>query len=859
MLSSVVDLAHTSGAVLTGRLSAQLYPWLADHVVSGSVVFPGTAFVDVALHAAARSGLHCLRELTLESPLILPDDGDVELQIVVGEPDGDRLRTVSVHSRPSEDSPWQLHATGVLGEEQPAQPSWSLRAWPPEGAVPVPLAETYASFAAAGLDYGPVFQGLRAAWRIGDEVAVEVELAGGEEQAGGYGLHPALLDSVLHGAGVDHMLGADGRALLPFSWAEVRMYTTGSSALRAVLSPKSEDTISLLISDQEGHPVAEVERLSLRKVSSEHFSRKQQSLFEQLWSPRALPSTAVTLTPLVGTDVASSDATHALLRVEDSDSMDPEDALTSAADVLEKMLSYTDDRVLVVATTHAMAVGNAPSAAGAAVWGMVRSAQAEQPGRIVLVDLDDDAQSRHQLPYALNSGEAQFALRRGEFLVPRLAPVAGPDPTPSPSPDWRDSTVVVTGAAGSLGSLVSRHLVRTHGVTDLVLLSRRGDAPEPDGARVTQLACDLTDPQDMAVALASVPSDRPLVLVHCAGSLDDATFANQTPDRLRTVFGPKATAAWHLHQLTRDRDVTAFILFSSAAATLGSPGQANYAAANSYLDALAHHRTTTGHPTTSIAWGPWTTGMAAGGNDADRRRLTSTGLVPIDEARGRALFDTAVSLGTPVLFPLPLDRTALRRRAAGAGLLPLLRDLVPPPVQTTTLTAAQRPPAEVLRELEPHEQREHITQLVLRHIMTVSGHDSTEAVPMDQPFTDRGFNSLMAVELRGALDVATGLRLPATLIFDHPTPAALCDHLLTLLLPHHVSKPETIFAEIDRLETSLKQAGQEHAAQIRSRLKSLLSSWDGTGRDAPDSGAAELTAADLEDMFDIIDDELGLS
>ncbi|MFD4949925.1 SDR family oxidoreductase, partial [Streptomyces sp. NPDC058409] len=556
----------------------------------------------------------------------------------------------------------------MISKEQVSEPSWSLRAWPPSGAVQLPTSEAYAAFADAGLEYGPVFQGLRAAWRVGEEVAVEVELLGGEDQAAGYGLHPALLDSVLQGVGVDGMLGADGQARLPFSWAGVRTYADGATSLRAVLSPRSEDTIALRIADRAGNPVAETERLAMRKITGEHFVNGQQSLFEQIWVPREIPETAVTLAVL-GTEEESADATHALLTVKNGDSLDPEDALMTTADVLDKMLSHTGERTLVVMTSHAVAVDNDPSAAGAAVWGLVRAAQAEQPGRVVLVDLDDDERSRQVLPYALTSGEPEFALRRGEIRVPRLVPAAVGRTT---FPDWRSSTVLVTGAAGSLGSLVAQHLVQRHGVTDLVLVSRHGDAPEPDGASVTQLACDLTDPEEIATALTAVPAHQPLAIVHCAGSLDDATFANQTPERLRAVFGPKATAAWHLHELTRDRDVTAFVLFSSAAATLGSPGQGNYAAANAYLDALAHHRTTTGQPTTSIAWGPWTTGMAAGGDDTDRRRLAGTGLVPIDEARGQTLFDAAVSLGDPVVFPLPVDRAALRRRAAGAGLSPLL-------------------------------------------------------------------------------------------------------------------------------------------------------------------------------------------
>ncbi|MFJ2868911.1 SDR family NAD(P)-dependent oxidoreductase, partial [Kitasatospora sp. NPDC087314] len=855
LLTSSMDLAHSSGVLLTGSLSVASHPWLADHVVAGAIVFPGTAFVELVLHAAQRSGRRGFEELTLESPLVVPTEGSVDLQVAVGDPGADGKRAVTVHSRPDADAPWQLHAAGIIGDEQPAEPSWSLTAWPPPGASELSVSDVYAEFAAAGLDYGPFFQGLRAAWRVGEDVAVEVELPEGEDRDSGLGVHPALLDSVLHGVGVDRMLGADGHARLPFSWAGVTVHVRGATRLKAVLSPLREDAIALRIADGTGRPVAEVERLTMRKISGAQFTDGRQSLFGQAWLPRELPSTSVEFTVL-GAEDETPDATHTLLRVGNGAGLDPEDALETAAGVLETLRSHAQDRILVVVTSHAVAVDTDPAPAGAAVWGLVRAAQAEQPGRIVLVDLDEDERSWQALPHALSGGEAELALRQGEMRVPRLVPA----PTGSAAaPDWAASTVLITGAAGTLGTLVAHHLVRSHGVTDLVLVSRRGDAPEPEGAEVTQLACDLTDRAQIAAALAAVPADRPLAVIHCAGTIDDAILARQTPGHLRRVFGPKATAAWHLHELTRDRDVTAFVLFSSAAATLGSPGQANYAAANAYLDALAHHRTTTGLPTTSLAWGPWTAGMAATVGEADRRRLSGTGLAPIDEATGRALFDASAAAGGPVLFPMPVNRAALRRRAADAALPPVLRDLVPAPARATTASASTRPLADILRDLPPNEQRDRIAQLVLSRTAAVAGHDSDEAISMDRPFSEHGFDSLMAVELRGALDAATGLRLPATLVFDHPTPAALCEYLLSLLDPGRSSEPEAIFAEIDRLEVQLGQVGKQHAAQVRSRLRSLLNAWENAGKDDPAGGAAELTAADLEDMFDIIDDELGLS
>ncbi|MFF3229118.1 SDR family NAD(P)-dependent oxidoreductase, partial [Nocardia suismassiliense] len=855
--STTVELAHSTGILLTARLCTTAQPWLADHTVAGTVVFPGTAFIELVLRAAQTLGVSGFEELTLENPLMLPEHDATELQVAIAEPDSDGRRTITVHSRlDGSGDEWQPHATGVLGVEPAAAPDWTLDSWPPQDAVELPVAAVYAEFAAAGLDYGPFFQGLRAAWRAGEDVAVEVALpAGTDHHAEHFGLHPALLDSVLHGVGVGRMFGEDGQARLPFSWSGVTLHATGATTLRARLSPKGEDAVSLRVADATGRPAAEIERLTMRKFASKQPANTSRTLYVPAWVPVQTPSSATPFT-MLGDEHASGRGTHVLFRAPVDNSPDPEAALTAATTVLRTIHDHTGDRTLVVLTSHAVAVDNPPAPAGAAVWGLVRTAQAELAGRPVLVDIDDDERSWHTLPYALSCDEPQLALRGGKIFVPRLVPAPG---AATPAPDWSASTVLITGAAGALGTLIAQHLVHTHGARHLVLLSRTGDAPEPSDATVTQIACDLTDPSQLTDALTAIPRDRPLALVHCAGTLDDATIAKLTPDRLRNAFGAKATAAWLLHELTRDHDLSAFLLFSSAAATLGSPGQANYTAANAYLDALAHHRTSHGQPTTSIAWGLWHTGMAGRLNDADRRRLSSTGLLPIDAADGLALFDAAAVTGAPVVVPLPMNRAVLRRRAADGQLPSVLRDLVPRPARDTNETVPPQLSAETLRTLPPHEQRERLGALVRSRVAAVLGHSSGEAIPMDQPFTEFGFDSLMAVELRGALDAATGLGLPATVIFDHPTPAALHEHLHALLLAGKQQAPDAIFAEIDRLETELGRVEPRHTARMRQRLRSLLSTLEHTDTGNNEDNGVELADASLEEVFGIIDGELGLS
>jgi acyl transferase domain-containing protein/acyl-CoA synthetase (AMP-forming)/AMP-acid ligase II/acyl carrier protein/NADP-dependent 3-hydroxy acid dehydrogenase YdfG len=355
-----------------------------------------------------------------------------------------------------------------------------------------------------------------------------------------------------------------------------------------------------------------------------------------------------------------------------------------------------------------------------------------------------------------------------------------------------EGTVLITGGTGMLGALFAEHLVTRYGVEHLLLVSRSGpNAAGADelqqrltglGAHVAIVACDTSDPAELRAALDTIDAGHPLTaVIHMAGVLDDAMVTELSPQQLDVVLAAKADAAWHLHHLTADRDLAAFVLFSSAAGILGSPGQANYAAANAFLDALARQRHHTQRPATSVAWGYWQTpsGMTAHLNTADVTRLASTGLAPIANERGLALFDAALTSARPNLLASPFNTGALTRRARQNALDPILSALITSRPQAAT--ASPRTLAALLAGQTPQQRLDALTQMVTATTASVLAHPDPAALDPDRPFKDLGIDSLTALELRNTLNQHTGLALPATLTFDHPTPTSLATHLAGLL------------------------------------------------------------------------------
>ena len=347
--------------------------------------------------------------------------------------------------------------------------------------------------------------------------------------------------------------------------------------------------------------------------------------------------------------------------------------------------------------------------------------------------------------------------------------------------------MLITGGTGGLGAVFARHLAE-QGVRRLLLVSRRGDAAPGADRLVAELlelgcdarvaACDVADRDRLAALLAAL--DRPLTaVVHAAGVLDDGVVESLTAERLERVLRPKVDAALHLHELTAGMALSAFVLFSSVAALIGSPGQANYAAANASLDALAARRRAEGLPATSLAWGLWADagGMAGDLGEADLARLERMGVGALPARQALELFDAALGLDAALLAPVKLDLAALRAQAR-AGLLPaLLRGLAPAPRRAD----ADGSLAQRLAAVPAADRERVVLELVQAQVAAVLGHASAAAVGPDRAFKDLGFDSLSAVELRNRLTQATGVRLPATLVFDHPSPVAVARFLLAEL------------------------------------------------------------------------------
>ncbi|MET8204267.1 type I polyketide synthase [Micromonospora taraxaci] len=1231
VLGAALGLAGADGTIVAGRLSLTTHPWLADHRVSGRLVVPGTALLDLAIRIGDQLGCPTVADLTLERPLIVPDQTGLALQAVVDAAGDGPDRAFTLYARPDTadaEQQWTRHATGLLSTTRPDAPE-PLPVWPPAGAQAVAVDGFYPDLEARGYGYGPAFQGLRAIWRSGDDVYAEVALPRGTD-ADTYGLHPALLDAALHPIGLAlEPAGAEQGGLLPFSWTDVDLLASGAEMLRVRLRPQGPDTVSVLAADQSGSPVLSIASLVLRPIAAGALETADDpartSLFRLDWTPLTLSAAgASALVAVLGVDeigvsAALAEAGHdvvAYADLADDPSRRPDlvvapfgpgetaGAVAAAATaathsflgLLQDWLTGPDAR-LVVVTRGAVSTGAEDpieDLVHAPLWGLVRAAQAENPDRLHLADLDGDAASAAALVAATGTGEPQVAVRGGTAYALRLAraattpalvlpngdepwrldvrergtfdnlellpcpeigwdlpdghvrvrihasglnfrdvvltlgmvpdqqvlgneaageivevgpgvrgfavgdrvmglfsgsmapigvtdhrmiakvpddwsyPVAATVPVafltayyglvdaghlragqsvlvhaatggvgmaavqlarhfgadvfgtaspakwdvlradgftddriassrsldfeqrvlaatggrgvdvvldslagefvdaslrllprggrfvemgktdirhadtvaaqhpgvgyqafdlieaggdrireiwtelmvlfaaghlrPMPLRTWDlrrapeafrflsqarhigkialtvpprpdpEGTVLITGGTGTLGALMARHFAR-QGRRHLLLTSRRGpQAPGAAdlcaeladlGAQARVVACDTADREALAALLAGIPAEHPLsTVVHAAGVLADGVVGSLTPELLDEVMRPKVDAAWHLHELTQAAPVAEFVLFSAGAGTFGGAGQANYAAANTFLDALAQHRRDQGLPAVALAWGLWAdaSGMTGHLDATDHARMARGGMAPLTAEQGLALLDAALRHDEAILVPANIDTGILRGQ--GGAVAPLLRGLVRAPARRAAAAATETGDdlGRRLAGLGAADQQRILLDLVRGHATVVLGRPASEPIEATRAFKELGFDSLTAVELRNRLNGATALRLPATLVFDYPNAQALAEHLGKELTTGSEPDGNAVHVAFDRLTGAISALDAEALAGtgIASRLRELLAAVEPASAvpTVTTSDDADLDDASAEDIFDLIDNEL---
>ncbi|MET7686336.1 type I polyketide synthase, partial [Streptomyces sp. NPDC005423] len=942
LLSAVVVSPEAGGVVLTSNLSVRTHPWLADHDVLGTVLLPGTGYIELAIRAGEEVGCDVVEELTIEALMPMREDGGgLAVQVVVEAADATQRRSLYVYSRPddaSPDTPWTRHASGVLAPgAQPAPPAESFGsgtgAWPPPGAQEVDISGVYDYLTGQGYGYGPMFRCLRGIWTRGRETFVEVSLPEDNLAVGGeYRIHPSILDGSL--SATDFMDGRSpqdvGGTQLPFAFSGVTLHAAGASQLRgritAVEGHRSQgsDAVRLELSDLHGTPVATIESLVVRPVTAERVNAaasagrgERTSMFHLVWNQLPLGASASAVAEGWAV-IGESGAAHgefegadlypdlaALAGAIDAGAAVPQVVVVPVAPaggevpdavrevsggVLAALQTWlAEDRFsrsrLVVLTQGAVAAREEDTVdlSQAPVWGLLRSAQEENPGRFVLVDTDGSAAARAVLPAIVAGGEPEAAVRGSEVKVARLARVpAGQVASTLP---WQpQGTVLITGGTSGLGAIVARHLAAEHGVRHLLLTSRRGaQAPGAAelvaelgelGAQVTVAACDVSDREAVAALVAAVPRDQPLTaVVHAAAVMDNALTSQLTPGQLDTVLGPKADAAWYLHEATAELELSAFVLFSSCAGLVVGAGQGNYAAANRFLDGLSAYRRSRGLPATALAFGLWETktGLGGGVNDADLGRMRSLGLPALPTAEGLELFDEALSLDEAMIAPIRVDGAA---RGTAPGEPPvLLREVLKQEqaaaqrqeVRAPSVTAAAAAGAgaqaldERLARMRPAGREAAVLDLIRSQVAAVS-HSDPESLDVNKGFTDLGLDSLAAIDLRNRLQTATGMRLPATMMFDYPSPVEMAEFLLEELLPDieeleesHAGPDAPAAAAGEQDEDSVRQALERIpvAALREAGLLETLLALAGPAQEEtaqPADRSEEIKSMDIDDL-----------
>ncbi|PPJ18908.1 hypothetical protein C5E45_33980, partial [Nocardia nova] len=826
LLAGAVEISAADATLFVGQLTLADHPWLADHAVGETVIVPGAACVDIALWIGAELGWPTLAELVNERPIVIGASGRVRIQVYVG-PERAGGRAITFYRADADDefgTEWEQCATGVLTA---VDRTTAPRAESGPAAGTADPAIIYRELRELGLNYGPAFRGLREVSAVGDQIRATAELPEKAGAATEFSIHPALLDAALHA-----LPYTDGELALPFSWSGVRLWARDARELSVRVTRLGPHEFGVVGVDARGEPVVSIESLTLRPAGNEPSNATAAAAYRVGWtelpgadaaagSSAALWTTdpdgyrsgeiagAAELTELSGADFVLLDTTE--FAAEGA----PEDVVAEVHTVTERTLERLrhwladgNPRARLVVLTrraYAVAAGEVPDLRAGALPGLIRSARTENPGRIVLVDHDGSAGHAALATVAaaaVAADEPEVAVRSGRpALVPRLEPdrstaedaAASPDSArPATAGEVADppaETAVVIGGLGLLGRLTARTLATQSAVSTVVLVSRRGPADghaatarrelESAGLDVEIVACDATDRAQLAAVFDAVPAERPVTtVVHAAGILADQPAHSLSAAALHQVLRGKADIAWHLHEVTAGLNLRAFILFSSAAGTFGIAGQSNYAAANTFLDALAQYRRGQGLPATSLAWGLWETASAMTGHlgGADRRRLARQGVRPITSADGAALLAHGLRAGAVDMVPVDLVTGRWQD-----GMSPILRGVLRYRPQLRRAATGSEVRSSGLSALAERDRLDAVRQIVREQAAAVLGYDGVDPITATATFKELGMDSLTAVELRNRLAGVLGVRLAATVVFDHPTPAALAARISAVL------------------------------------------------------------------------------
>lgn len=799
--------------------------FLQDHVVAGRAVMPASAFVEAALAAAIEvfgSAGARLEEIVFSRMLPIGSDTKLQISIRIAE------RTFRIHGRVA-DRNWEIVASGTIGPPTvPTTQSISLDEVRSRCDAGIEADDYYRGLAEWGLAYGPRFRGIEEIRYGTGEAFARVTLPQGLN-ASEFHVHPSLLDSCLQAVGpLLHAPGSPARTFVPVAIHGLELRSDAHfdrACVQARLLAGSSDAdhfdCALVVADFAGRILISIDRLRVRSIEEKQSPERADagdSLYRVEWAEQPTPAaarplggtswlvvgrgpgarevrdaldraSAVHQSPRSAEEAASiirSSAPRRLVYVAESDP-DPvaayEKNCGNLLTIAQAAIAASALDELWIVTSGAQWVngqGSEDAIGTAGLWGFGRSLAAEYPDiRWVLIDVDVRSGNADALfaEFQSAAGENQIAFRDGKRFVARLERAV--DAHAAPLPLRGDATYLITGGTGALGLQVASSLV-DRGARHLVLTSRtaaplRTDDPLLQRARVSLRRADVADEQSMRDLFTEIDATMPPLrgIIHAAGVLEDALLADQTPQRFTGAMRPKLAGAITLHRLTAGIDLDFFVMFSSAASLLGSAGQGCYSAANAAMDAVAHFRSAQGLPAVTVNWGPWSgEGMAARTAPSAQRRWESRGLKPLERRRALAILGSAMAAGSsPQFVALDADWKA----AVG----PL--EFAPPFLSRLAVARpAPEQPNRFARELAaaPEQKRK---ELLRNHVRAIAGKllaVRPEELHEDQPLHDVGLDSLMAIELRGALSASVGRTLPSTLLFDHPTIGAVVSYLL---------------------------------------------------------------------------------